>query len=275
MRKILSFLYRGRTFLLFALLEVIAFVWISNSRSYQRSVLLNSSNQVSGYLFETTNSFQNYFELNEQNEILARENALFHTKSSTSIFPLEIAVDTIEDSLNKVRYAFVEGQVINSSYRKARNYMTINRGSIHGIESNMGIIGPFGVVGIIKDVGEHFCTAIPLINPSFRVSGRIKSNSFFGPVEWRGNDHQYAYLIDIPRYAEIVIGDTVVSDSRSQIFPPDIAIGVIESYTMQEDQNFFAVKIKLSTDFAALDYVYVIQDKMKNELQELESLLEE
>ncbi len=272
MRKILALLYRSRIFLLFVFLEVIAFIWISQSRSYQRAVMVNSSNQVTGYILQKTDDLQDYLELKEQNEKLAAENARLRGDDTSSLVPLNIPLMTTIDSSHMVRYTFREGGVINSSYLKARNFMTINRGKTHGIQPNMGIIGSNGIVGIVKDVSDHFCTAIPLINPSFRVSGSIKSSSFFGPVEWRGSDYRYAYLIDIPRYAEIMIGDTVVTDSRSQLFPAGIPIGFIESYELQEDQNFFEVKIRISTDFASLDHVYIIEDKMKLELQQLESL---
>ena len=176
---------------------------------------------------------------------LAKENARLRGADSISLYPLVVKRQSVVDNYHMVRYTYIEGEVVNSSYMKARNYMTINRGQVHGIEANMGIIGSHGVVGIVKDVSRHFCTAIPLINPSFHVSGRIKNNQFFGPIEWKGNDYKYAYLLDIPRYVEINIGDTVVTDNRSQIFPPGIPIGVIEGFDLQEDQNFYELKLRL------------------------------
>jgi rod shape-determining protein MreC len=273
MRKILGLLYRSRIFLLFIALEAIAFIWIGHSRSYQRAVLINSSNQVTGYILEKTEDWQDYLELKTQNEKLAKENARLRGVDSVSLYSLTAPHTTINDSLSKVRYTYLEAEVVNSSYMKARNYMTINRGKVHGVEPNMGIIGSYGVVGVVKDVSEHFCTAIPLINPSFRVSGRIQSNMSFGPVEWKGSNYQYTYLSDIPRHVAITIGDTVVTDSRSQIFPQGLLIGTIESYELQEDQNFNELKLHISTDFSSLDHVYIIKDLMKTELQELESKL--
>ncbi len=273
MRKILGLLYRSRIFLLFIALEAVAFIWISQSRSYQRAVLINSSNEVTGYVLEKTEDWEDYLELKSQNEKLAGENARLRGLDSVSLYPLNAPQKQINDSLYKVRYTYLEGEVINSSYMKARNYMTINRGRIHGVEPNMGIIGSHGIVGVVKDVSEHFCTAIPLINPSFRVSGRIKSNMSFGPVEWKGSNYQYTYLSDIPRHVEITIGDTVVTDSRSQLFPQGLLIGTIESYELQEDQNFNELKLHISTDFSSLDHVYIVKDMMKMELQQLESQL--
>ena len=41
----------------------------------------------------------------------------------------------------------IEAEVINNSLRKRKNYITINKGSIDGIEEGMGVISNSGVVG--------------------------------------------------------------------------------------------------------------------------------
>lgn len=271
MRNLLAFLYRIRILILFVFLEAIAFTWISGSRSYQRSVLVNSANALTGGMLQRTNDVEEYLNLVDQNEKLAAENARLRNLSEGSFFSLTTDTTTVTDSTNAIRYTYIDAEIISSSYRKARNYMTINRGKTHGIEKGMGVIGSEGIVGVVKDASSHFSTIIPLINPSFSVSGRIKNSGYFGPVLWNNSDYQYAYLTDIPRYASITKGDTIVTDSRSLLFPMGLTIGYIESYDLQEDQNFFAVKIKLATDFASIHHVYVIEDKMKLEVQNLQS----
>ncbi|WP_417593060.1 rod shape-determining protein MreC [Owenweeksia hongkongensis] len=271
MRNLLAYLYRIRILILFVFLEAIAFTWISASRSYQRSVFINSANSVTGGMLQRTNDVEEYLDLVDQNEKLAEENAKLRNQSEGSFFPLSTDTTTVIDSSNAIRYTYIDAEIVSGSYRKARNYMTINRGSVHGVEKGMGVIGSKGIVGVIKDVSKHFSTVIPLINPSFSVSGRIKNSGYFGPVLWNNNDYQYAYLTDIPRYAKITKGDTIVTDSRSLLFPMGLTIGYIDSYNLQEDQNFFAVKINLATDFASIHHVYVIEDKMKLEVQNLQS----
>lgn len=271
MRNLLALLYRSRIFLLFILLEVLAFVWISASRSFQRAALANSANEVTGTILQRTNEIEDYLDLKEQNQRLAQENAQLRSQSSTAYFPLSVPLLSRTDSTYMVRYTFREGEVISSSYNKARNFMTLNRGSDHGIASGQGVIGSNGIVGIVKDVSPHFSTVIPIINPSFSVSGRIRNSGFFGPVQWKNSDYRYAYLTDIPRYAKVKAGDTVITDARSLIFPAGIVIGYIESYELQEDQNFFQVKLKLATDYASLEHVYIVEDKMKLEVEQLQN----
>lgn len=270
MRNLYNFLYRIRVFLLFLVLEFIAFSWIQNSRSYQRSSMVHSANSLTGGLLERTRSVQNFIQLSEQNQRLSNENARLRSLTKGAYLPVYRNRDTIIDTVYDTRYAFQEARIVTSSYHKQRNYMTLNRGSLHGVKPGMGVIGSDGIVGVINNVSAHFSTLIPLINPSFSVSGKFTETGFFGPVRWNNTDYRYAYLIDIPRYAEIEEGDTVVTDERSMIFPEGIKIGYVESYELQEDQNFFSVKLRLATDFSSTNYVYIVEDQLKEELTELQ-----
>lgn len=273
MRTLFQFLYRSRIFLLFIALEALAFVWMYHSRSYQRSVMLHSANQVTGRLLESTHSLTHFLQLGVQNERLARENARLRSLQTENYLPLyrSPARDTA-DTTYQVRYRYQEARVVSSSHRKARNYMTINRGRHHGLEPGMGVVGSDGIVGIVNEVSQHFATVIPLINPSFRASGKLGETGYFGPVQWSTNDHRYAYLTDIPHYANVNPGDSVFTDSRSQIFPEGVPIGTVEDYNLQDDQNFYRIKLRLATNFAALHYVYVVEDLLQDELEQLENI---
>jgi len=270
MRNLLAFLYRIRILILFVILEALAFSWIIASRSYQRSVAINSANAISGGALERASNVEEYLHLKVQNDKLATENARLRSSLPEAYFSLSADTIVVTDSSNAIRYSYTPAEVISSSYQKARNYMTINRGSVHGVDKGMGVISSNGIVGVVKDVSKHFSTVIPMINPSFSVSGRIQSSGYFGPVLWNNRSHQYGYLTDIPRYARVNKGDTIITDARSIIYPMGITIGYIDSYQLQEDQNFFSIKIELATDFASIHHVYVIKDKMKLEVQTLQ-----
>lgn len=256
--------------MLFVILELVAFYWIQNSRSYQRSSMVHSANEVTGGLLERTRSIQNFIQLSEQNQRLSDENARLRALTRGSYLPVYSTRDTITDTLYHTRFTYQEARIVTSSYNKQRNFMTLDRGSRHGVEQGMGVIGSDGIVGVVNNVSNHFSTVIPLINPSFSVSGKFMESGFFGPVRWNNQDYRYAYLMDIPRYALIEEGDTVVTDERSMIFPEGITIGYVESYELQEDQNFFSVKLRLATDFSSTNYVYIIDDKLRSELQTLQ-----
>lgn len=271
MKKLIAFLFRSRTFLLFLILQAIALFFTINSRSFQRASFINSSSKFTGGVLESYNNYSSYLNLNEQNERLAKENAKLRSLLKNSYLPISSASSSLEDTTYKVRYQYTQANVISSSFLKARNFITIDRGSAQGIKSGMGLIGPDGVVGLVINVSEHFATAMPLINPDVSISGMILKSKNYGPVSWKNNDYKSITLADIPRHVLLNEGDSVITDEKSQTYPSGILIGTIQSYTLQQDQNFYSVKLKLATDFSSLQQVYIIKDKMKIELKELEN----
>ena len=141
MRNLLAFLYRIRIFMLFVILEAIAFSWITASRSYQRSVVFNSANAISGGALEKASNIEEYFDLKQQNDKLAKENAFLRSTEENSFFTLTADSTLVTDSSQAIRYSYITAEVISSSYQKARNFMTINRGKVHGVDEGMGRYG--------------------------------------------------------------------------------------------------------------------------------------
>ena len=60
----------------------------------------------------------------------------------------------------------------------------------------------------------------------------------------------------MPKYAEINQGDTIVT-GYSSIFPPDVLIGTVESFKMNQ-ANYFDVRVKLATRMSGLGRILVI-----------------
>ena len=78
---------------------------------------------------------------------------------------------------------------------------------------------------------------------------------------------------DIPKHVPVKVGDTVVTSGFSQLFPRNIMVGTVSDVKMEADKNFLDIKLKLSTNFNSLSYVYVINNMRKEEIQVLDTLL--
>jgi len=87
---------------------------------------------------------------------------------------------------------------------------------------------------------------------------------------WEGKDPRLMTLESIPRYAEITVGDTVVTSGYSTIFPQGLDIGTIESFELKKGTSNLDVEVKLSADMTNLSTVYVIENKDKDEIKALE-----
>lgn len=271
MRILFLIINRSKILLLFIVLEIIAFSLIFNQRSFQRATFLNATNAFSGEIYSQYNQLTSYLNLRVENENLVAENIRLQNLLDRSQIFQSFGADTINDSTYSTRFTTIEAKVIASSWNKVNNYLTIDKGRKSGVVANMGVAGPNGAVGIVRNVSSNFASVLPLINPGITLSGKFKNNDYFGPVTWDGQNYQQAYIGDIPRYAEIKNGDTLVTDSRSLVFPEGILIGTVIGQEKQDDQNFLRLTIKLSTDFSKLENLYIIKDKLKVELDSLKT----
>ena len=134
----------------------------------------------------------------------------------------------------------------------------------------MAVISSDGVVGIIRNISNHYAVVLPLINVNLRVSAKVKKNGYYGSLQWDGNDYRYSYLNDIPFHVDVQRGDTIVTSGFSSIFPEGELVGFVESVD-KETANFLSIKVKLATDFKKISDIYVIENRKKEEKRELEA----
>ncbi|WP_163718384.1 rod shape-determining protein MreC [Mangrovibacterium lignilyticum] len=276
MRSLLRFLARNYFFLLFLLLEAVSISLTVNYNNFQRVKFFNSSNSFTASIYEQFNAITSFFSLQQTNAELAEENSRLRTQlehykqtflPNDSIAPVAETADTTLS-----QYDFIPAKVVNNSFTKQYNYITINKGSNDGIKIDMGIIGPGGVVGIVTSVSKHYSTGPTILNKRWSVSAKIQHSNYFGTLAWNGLDPKYARLNEIPFHVKMEIGDTIVTSGYSDVFPEGIPIGVIEEFDHASGRNFFDISVKLLTNFANLSYVEIAKNNHLEELIDLQKL---
>lgn len=151
----------------------------------------------------------------------------------------------------------------------------LNKGSIHGIETDMGVIAPDGVIGTIIQVSENFAWVLPALHSQSRISAKIRKNNHLGSLTRSETDYRFGYLDNIPGHVSITKGDTIITSGFSHIFPENILVGLAENSTIEEGGDFRRVKVMYSVDYNMISYVYVVKNLFKEEQLELrETLIE-
>ena len=273
MINLLRFLYDKRNFLFFVLLEVLCGWLIFTFNKYQGAFYFNSSNAIVGNALSANRSFTSYFDLQEQNDKLVRENILLHTLLEREKNVRKIEVLTVADSARRAAFDFIPARVIKNSLTETKNYITINKGTADGLTRYMGLVGPQGVVGEIKYCSEHYSTGFSVLHvKNGGLSARLSRSGAVGSVEWDGTDNRFAKLKYIGKHYFIQPGDTVLTSGYNAVFPSGLLIGIIEKVNDDEQSNY-NITVRLATDFGSLDHVYVIRSKRKPETDSLEAKL--
>jgi rod shape-determining protein MreC len=122
-------------------------------------------------------------------------------------------------------------------------------------------------------VSDHYATIKSLLHQDIKISARIVENQAFGSLVWGSENYnpRIATLKEIPNHVDVKKGYHVVTSGYSEIFPSGIAIGNVLATRKKSGEISSDIKVRLSTDFSTLAYVYIIKSKFATERQALES----
>jgi rod shape-determining protein MreC len=242
-----------------------------SANPYQKVVFYNASHKMTGRWSLRMSNVRDYFSLHNENRKLAEENAMLYNNLRTSFTGTSYYRTDSADTTVRRKYNYLTARAINNSVNKQYNFITLDKGSDAGIRPDMAVISNEGIVGVVKTVSDHYSSVLSVLNIEFTVSAKIKKNGYFGPLSWTGSSSYYAKLVDIPHHVKINEGDTIITSGYGGVFPEGIMIGTISDFKLKGG-NYYEVKVRLSNDFRKLDYVKVIGNYEKNEIDSLENI---
>jgi rod shape-determining protein MreC len=273
MRNLLNFIIRYSKWFVFTLYFLLSVTLLVSGNSYRQSVYLTSANVVTGGIFDVWSNVTGYFSLKKTNEDLQASNARLQNDVLNLQNQLAEYKALFNDSISNpefvCRFGYVSSAVINNNTRHPKNYFTINRGALDGIEPGMGVVDHNGVVGIVNVTGPHIARVISLVNETQHFSVKIKNTSYIGSLTWRGGNPSIGYVEEIPRHSVYKMGDTIVTSGYSTAFPEGIPVGVILNRVKGNEDSFFTFKVRLLSDFKSLSTVRVIKDVYKEDIDSL------
>lgn len=267
MQQIINFFLRNKTFLLYLFLLFLSIIFTIQSHSYHKSRFINSANFLTGGIYNSVNNIQSFFSLKEQNQILQEENnylksILFNSKQESKNF-------VIDSSRSYGNYQFTPARIIKNSYATTNNVLLLNKGLRDSIKQDFGVITSNGILGIVDNSSSRFSTVLSILNTNVKISAQLKNTNHFGSLVWDTKSPNMVQLTEIQKIAPIKKGDTIITSGRSIIFPKGIRIGTIESYKLDDAENFYTIDVKLFNDMTNIEHVYVIENKNKDEINTL------
>lgn len=272
MHNLTEFLAKHNHWFVFLVLEVVSMVLLFRYNSYQGSVWFSSANAVTGKVYEWDSAVESFFSLSGVNSQLTQRNAFLEQQVrmlDDSIARLtrsqEAAVTRLSSMVPFQGCRLIPAKVVANMVNRYDNLITIDKGSADGVKRDMGVVCGMGVVGIVYLLSEHYSIVIPALNSHSNISCTIQRRGYFGYLRWRGGSSQLAYLEDVPRHAHFKLGDNVVTSGYSSVFPPGVMVGKVLHVFNSADGLSYRVQVKLSTDFARLRDVCLVDDSALQE----------
>ena len=265
MRNLLAFLAKYNHWFVFILLEVISFALLFKYNSFQGSVFFSSANAVAGKIYEYRSDVTTFFSMSQNNKRLTERNLMLEQEVKTLSQYIarnngdSLVLDKYQKQMLK-DFRLIPAKVISSSLDKEDNLITLDKGKADGIHEDMGVACGMGVVGVVYMASDHYSIVIPVINKNSNISVTIKKRGYFGFLHWKGGPADIAYIDDVPRHAKFALGDYVITNGYSSIFPPGIMVGKILHVFNSSDGLSYRVQLRLATDFGNLRHVCVIDN---------------
>jgi rod shape-determining protein MreC len=270
MQQLFYFIKKFRFFLLFLILEIVAFYFTIQYHDFQKSKFVNSANAITGGFYNKLNSINQYFHLKTENQLLIEEN--IRLKNLLAKEPIDVGnITEVIDTLYIQKYQYTLAKVVNNNFTKRNNFLTIDKGTNQGITKELGVINGNGIIGVIKNTSSNYATILSILNSSSKINVRLKNSPHFGTMVWDGKDYNTTQITDIPRQALIKEGDTIITGGKSLLFPEGILVGVIKDFEITNNQ-YTKINIDLFNDMSALGYVQVVKNLDKTEQLNLEQI---
>jgi rod shape-determining protein MreC len=270
MQNLLRLIIRFSFQIIFVILEVFALSMVFQRNPLPHARFFQISQDINGFFYVQSNQFNRFFHLTEENAILVTENARLRHELARR--PMKGSGFDSLSALSRPGYVFdyIPAEVVNNSVNKQNNYITLNVGYTQGIRQDMGVVGPDGIVGVVRNVSASFSTVISVLNSKFKGSVKLKSNDFFGTLTWPGHKYNEGIVTEVPGHAPVYEGDTIITSGFSTIFPPGEMVGRVIKVDKTPAGSFYDLKVSLSQDFKKLTRVYVIRNFYKAEQEKLE-----
>ena len=157
----------------------------------------------------------------------------------------------------KYIYKTMPAEVIGTSGTDQSRVFTIDKGKKDGIDRDMAVITPDGIVGKIRDVFPHSAQVLA-INDQTSGAGVIMASTRIRGI-LRGNAAGQPEIVDVVSDQRIKPGENVLTAGGDEIFPRGLPVGVVEKVVNDPERDGFVdVILKPAAHLNQLDEVLVI-----------------
>lgn len=151
----------------------------------------------------------------------------------------------------------VAAEVIAGNPNPGMRTVTINRGSADGIEADMAVIGPTGIIGrVVAPVATHAAHVQLLIDRNAAAGAMIERTRAGGMVVGTDKDPPLRMEL-VSNLMDVKAGDTVVASGVDGIYPKGFAIGRVETSERGPELDR-SITVRPLVDFSGLEEVLVV-----------------
>lgn len=169
-------------------------------------------------------------------------------------------------SVAENKESFSEARLIHTDIDPFSQQILLNKGKRHHIEVGQPVIDAFGLVGLVLGLNEHTSRVLLVTDPSFAVPVQsVRSGERAIAVGSGAGELRLNY---VPRTANFIEGDELVTSGLGGRFPAGYPVGVITSIQHDTSTRFTLIGISPSAKLGQLRHVLFVKHQPHSKLHE-------
>jgi len=156
---------------------------------------------------------------------------------------------------DRLAFTTTAAEIIAASAAPDFRTLTISKGTLRGVHTDMAVIAPSGIVGRVVAASALASKVQLLLDRNAAAGALIERSRSQGVVI--GVGEQLLRMEYVSEVADVVVGDAVVTSGIDGIYPKGLTIGRIE--TVEKSGGAYRrITVRAAVDFSSLEDVLVV-----------------
>ena len=192
-----------------------------------------------------------------ENQALRRElaGAQLENQQQRALADRARGLEAILQLENSVALQTVAAQIIGAAPTPDFRTVTIDKGGVNGLRTDMAVLAPKGVVGRVVVSGPRASRVQLLVDRNAAAGALIERSRAQGVVVGAGDDRMR--LDYVSEVSDVAVGDTVVTSGIDGIYPKGFVIGQVDTVE-KNGVAYRTIGIRPAVDFSTLENVLVV-----------------
>lgn len=258
--KFYDFIIRKHIEILTVVFVAISLILLSQTENYTVLKIQNTWQDVSSVLQKPAMEQQRKKKVIEENKQLRID--IFHLNQEVArLQNLDSENQRLREMLGfkeSSDYNLIPTLILYKGYKDGLSVITLEKGKNDMVFKNDIVVDKDGLVGRVLSSGNTTSLASMIIEPDVRVSVRINPSRVYGILKWH---HGNTFVIDdIPTTIDIKPGWTVTTSGLSEVYPPDIPVGIITNVLTSENGFTHHIEGNYNVSFNNLREVFILKN---------------
>ncbi len=159
----------------------------------------------------------------------------------------------------KYIYKTVAAQVIGTGGSDQSHVFYVDKGSADGIQADMPVITPDGIVGKVREAYPHTAMILEIDDSTSGAGAVLETTRIRGVLRGVASG-QFPLMYVLPD-ERIKPGEQVLTSGGDQVFPPGLPIGRVQAIRTDPDHDpYVDVIVKPAADLERLEEVLIVTD---------------